>query len=172
MVIIVSVILCALLNLSLDRAGTKREIWISLLGTTVGNIMPTPKIKNHYPTELTVTVCKDKVKMSSFNIIVPSDTNSNLYPENTSSRFKVRLSEPIELDQRGNWEVALAELQVPAKLQKQDYQMVVDSTHPDSTEQRKTTNREDFLSYWSLFYTGFILYWFYMMMMMMMMMMD
>ena len=45
MVIIVSVILCALLNLSLDRAGTKREIWISLLGTTVGNIMPTPKIK-------------------------------------------------------------------------------------------------------------------------------
>ena len=45
MVIIVSVILCALLNLSLDQAGTKREIWISLLGTTVGNIMPTPKIK-------------------------------------------------------------------------------------------------------------------------------
>ena len=45
MVIIVSVILCALLNLSLDRAGTKREIWISLLGTTVGNIMPTLKIK-------------------------------------------------------------------------------------------------------------------------------
>ena len=45
MVIIVSVILCALLNLSLDRQGTKREIWISLLGTTVGNIMPTPKIK-------------------------------------------------------------------------------------------------------------------------------
>ena len=41
MVIIVSVILCALLNLSLDRAGTKQEI----LGTTVGNIMPTPKIK-------------------------------------------------------------------------------------------------------------------------------
>ena len=99
--------------------------------------------------------------MSSFNIIVPSDTNSNLYPENTSFRFKVRLSEPIELDQRGNWEVALAELHVPAKLQKQDYLMVVDSTHPDSTEQRKTTNREDFLSYWFhfilvLFYTGFI----------------
>ena len=83
--------------------------------------------------------------MSSFNIIVPSDTNSNLYPENTSSSFKVRLSELIELDQRGNWEVALAELQVPAKLQKQDYQMVVDSTHPDSTEQRKTNNR-DFLT--------------------------
>ena len=50
-----------------------------------------------------------KVKMSSFNIIVPSDTNSELYPENTSSRFKVRLSEPIELDPRGNWEVALAD---------------------------------------------------------------
>ena len=45
MVIIVSVILCTLLNLSLDQAGTKREIWISLLGTTVGNNMPTPKIK-------------------------------------------------------------------------------------------------------------------------------
>ena len=84
--------------------------------------------------------------MSSFNIIVPSDTNSELYPENTSSRFKVRLSEPIELDPRGNWEVALADLQVPAKLKKQDYQMVVDSTHPDSTEQRKMTNREDFLT--------------------------
>ena len=56
--------MCALLNLSLDRAGTKREIWISLLGTTLGNIMPTPKIKkNHYPTEPlepTVTVCKVK----------------------------------------------------------------------------------------------------------------
>ena len=63
MVIVVSEILCALLNLSLDRAGTKREIWISLLGTTVGNIMPTPKIKNHYPTEPvepTVPVCKAK----------------------------------------------------------------------------------------------------------------
>ncbi len=84
--------------------------------------------------------------MSSFNIIVPGDTYSKLYPENTSSRFKVRLSEPIELDQRGDWEVALAELQVSAKLPKQDYQMAVDSTHPDSTEQRKTTNREDFLT--------------------------
>ena len=84
--------------------------------------------------------------MSSFNVIMPSDTNSELYPENTSSRFKVRLSEPIELDQRGNWEVALVELQVPAKLQKQDYQMVVDSTHASSEEQRKTTNREDFLT--------------------------
>ena len=77
---------------------------------------------------------------------MPSDTNSKLYPENTSSRFKVRLSKPIELVQRGNWEVALVEQQVPAKLQKQDYQMVVDSTDPDSTEQRKTTNREDFLT--------------------------
>ena len=85
--------------------------------------------------------------MSSFNIIVPSDTNSELYPANTSSRFKVRLSEPIELDQRGNWEVALADLQVPTKLKKQDYQMVVHSTHPDSTEQRKTTNREEFLTH-------------------------
>ena len=84
--------------------------------------------------------------MSSFNIIVPSDTNSELYPENTSSRFKVRLSKNIELDQRGNWEVALADLQVSAKLKKQDYQMVVDTKHPDSTEQRKTTNREDFLT--------------------------
>ena len=89
---------------------------------------------------------------------MPSDTNSNLYPENTSSRFKVRLSEPIELDQRGNWEVALAELQVPAKLQKQDYQMVVDSTHPDSTEQRKTTNREDFILYWFYFMLVLFLY--------------
>ena len=85
--------------------------------------------------------------MSSFNIIVPSDTNFKLYPENTSSRFKVRPSKPIELDQRGNWDVALAELQVPAKLQKQDYQMVVHSTHPDSTEQRKTINREEFLTH-------------------------
>ena len=92
--------------------------------------------------------------MSSFNIIVPSDTNSNFYSENTSSRFKVRLSEPIELDQKSNWEVALAELQVPAKLQKQDYQMVVDSTHPDSTEQRKTTNRFSFI-------LVSVLYWFY-----------
>ena len=85
--------------------------------------------------------------MSTFNVIVPSDTNSKLYPANTSSRFKVRLSEPIELDQRGNWEVALADLQVSAKLKKQDYQMVVHSTHPDSTEQRKTTNREEFLTH-------------------------
>ena len=84
--------------------------------------------------------------MSSFNIIVPSDTNSKLYPENTSSRFKVRLSELVELDPRGNWQMILADLQVMAKLKKQDYQMVVDSTHPDSTEQSKMTNREDFLT--------------------------
>ena len=49
------------------------------------------------------------VKMSNFNIIMPSDTNSELYPENTSSRFKIRLSEPVELDPRGNWEVALVD---------------------------------------------------------------
>ena len=79
--------------------------------------------------------------MSSFNVIMPSDTNSELYPENTSSRFNVRLSEPIELDQRGNWEVALVELQVPAKCQKQDYQMVVDSTHPHTPVPRSKEKR-------------------------------
>ena len=94
--------------------------------------MPTPKIKkpsngdsNSLQGQI---IIKAKVKMSSFNIIVPRNTNSKLYPENTSSRFKVRLSEPIELDPRGNWEVALVDLQVPAKIKKQDYQMVVDST--------------------------------------------
>ena len=83
--------------------------------------------------------------MSSFNIIVPSDTNSELYPENTSSRFNVRLSQPIELDPRGKWEVALADLQVPAKLKKQDYQMVVDSTHPDSLSREKRVTEKIFL---------------------------
>ena len=83
--------------------------------------------------------------MLGFNVIVPSDTNSELYPENTSSSFKVRLNEPIELDQRGNWEVALVDLQVPANLKKLDYLITVESTHIVSRKQTKETSLANFL---------------------------
>ena len=83
--------------------------------------------------------------MLGFNVIVPSDTNSELYPENTSSSFKVRLNEPIELDQRGNWKVALVDLQVPANLKKLDYLITVESTHIVSRKQTKETSLANFL---------------------------
>ena len=85
--------------------------------------------------------------MSSFNIIVPSDTNKDLYKENTSSNFKVRLNQPIELDPRGNWEAALVQLQVPANLKRLNYDIAVEIYSPVIMEdkrkfEKKTTTNE------------------------------
>ena len=87
--------------------------------------------------------------MSSFNIIVPSDTNKDLYPENTSSNFKVRLNQPIELDPRGNWEAALVQLQVPANLKRLQYDIAVEMFSPvimeDKRKFEKKTTLVEFL---------------------------
>ena len=87
--------------------------------------------------------------MSSFNIIVPSDTNKDLYKENTSSNFKVRLNQPIELDPRGNWEAALVQLQVPANLKRLEYDIAVEIYSPvimeDKRKFEKKTTVNEFL---------------------------
>ena len=48
MIIVMSVVLASILNLSLPSLNkTKREIWITLLSASVGNILPTPKLKKN-----------------------------------------------------------------------------------------------------------------------------
>ena len=56
--------------------------------------------------------------MTSFNVILPRDSNSKLYPDNTKYKYKVRLSLPVDLDQRGDWEIGVSDLHVPAKITK------------------------------------------------------
>lgn len=48
---------------------------------------------------------------NGFYITLPSNTSVNLFPENTSSAFTVRLFKPLDL--RGEWEVGLVEIQYP-----------------------------------------------------------
>ena len=52
-----------------------------------------------------------------FHIVLPSDANKDLFPENRANFFKVKLESPIHLDSRGDWEVALTTLTVPSKLE-------------------------------------------------------
>ena len=48
MIIVMSVVLASILNLSLPSLNkTNREIWITLLSASVGNILPTPKLKKN-----------------------------------------------------------------------------------------------------------------------------
>lgn len=52
--------------------------------------------------------------MSSFYVTLPSDSSMNLFPRNTQCCFTVKLPRPISI-RKENWEVALAELIVPAE---------------------------------------------------------
>ena len=70
--------------------------------------------------------------MTSFNVILPSDSNSKLYPGNTKSKYKVRLGLPVDLDQRGEWEVGVSDLHVPAKITK-SFTLEAKLNHPSST---------------------------------------
>ena len=80
--------------------------------------------------------------MSSFNVILPSDSNKKLYPQNTKSRYKVRLNIPVDLDQRGEWEIAVSDLHVPAKISKTiSVQALL--THPSSVESSCTSTLEE-----------------------------
>ena len=69
--------------------------------------------------------------MTSFNVILPSDSNSKLYPGNTKSKYKVRLGLPVDLDQRGDWEIGVSDLHVPAKITK-SFTLEAKLTHPSS----------------------------------------
>ena len=69
--------------------------------------------------------------MTSFNVILPSDSNSKLYPGNTKSKYKVRLGLPVDLDQRGEWEVSVSDLHVPAKITK-SFTLEAKLTHASS----------------------------------------
>lgn len=49
--------------------------------------------------------------MTHFHVTLPSDSSLETYPNNTASRFTVRLPDRVELD--GDYEVGLAELMYP-----------------------------------------------------------
>ena len=80
--------------------------------------------------------------MTSFNVILPSDSNSKLYPGNTKSKYKVRLGLPVDLDQRGEWEVAVSDLHVPAKISK-SFTLEAKLTHSASQMGSATATLED-----------------------------
>ena len=82
--------------------------------------------------------------MSSFNVILPSDSNSKLYPGNTKSNYKVRLSLPVDLDQRGDWEIGVSDLHVPAKITK-SFTLEAKLSHPSSTLSSATSTLESSL---------------------------
>ena len=69
--------------------------------------------------------------MTSFNVILPSDSHSKLYPGNTKSKYKVCLGLPVDLDQRGDWEIGVSDLHVPAKITK-SFTLEAKLTHPSS----------------------------------------
>ena len=47
----------------------------------------------------------------SFYVVLPSNSDTALHPENASNSYKVRLPEPLQL--QGEWEVALASISLP-----------------------------------------------------------
>jgi len=49
--------------------------------------------------------------MTHFHVTLPSDSSTDSYPNNTASRFTVKLPDRIELD--GDFEVGLAEFMYP-----------------------------------------------------------
>ena len=48
----------------------------------------------------------------NFYLMLPSNSSMDVFPDNTLSKFKVNLSQPIDLNPH-NWEVGLAEIQFP-----------------------------------------------------------
>ncbi|KAI8499057.1 hypothetical protein Bbelb_235100 [Branchiostoma belcheri] len=48
---------------------------------------------------------------ASFYVTLPSDGSMDVYPDNTLSTYRTKLSHPIEL--KGDWEVSLSEIQYP-----------------------------------------------------------
>ena len=79
--------------------------------------------------------------MSSFNVILPSDSNKKLYPGNTKSKNKVRLNLPVDLDQRGEWEIGVSDLHVPAKISK-SFILEAKLSHPSSRLASATSTLE------------------------------
>ena len=79
--------------------------------------------------------------MTSFNVILPSDSNSKLYPGNTKSKYKVRLNLPVDLDQRGDWEIGVSDLHVPAKITK-SFTLEAELSHPASRLSSTTSTSE------------------------------
>ena len=85
------VIIISLLNLT--RGADNKELWVSLLSSSVGCLLPAPILT-----------------MKMF-VILPSNSSTDVFPENKTSDFKVHL--PKSVSQEGSWECGLAEIQYP-----------------------------------------------------------
>ena len=51
----------------------------------------------------------DQSNMTSFYMTLPSNSSMNYYPENTVTKYKTHLAQPISLE--GDWEVGLFEFE-------------------------------------------------------------
>ena len=69
-------------------------IWISLLSSCVGYLMPNPTIK--------------KKEKSMFYLTLPSNSSADHFPDNTVSDYISKLPKEINLD--GSWEIGVAEV--------------------------------------------------------------
>ena len=55
--------------------------------------------------------------MASFHITLPSDSNRELFPDNTAAKYRVQLSRPVTLSSTTPWEVAATKIIVPSQIQ-------------------------------------------------------
>ena len=85
------VIVISLLNLT--RGLDNKELWVSLLSSSVGYLLPTP------------------ILTKKMFLVLPSNSSIGVFPDNKTSDFKVQLPKSVSL--KGSWECGLAEIQYP-----------------------------------------------------------
>ena len=86
-------VITSIVNLCIS--DKKTCLWSSLVSGNVGYLFPSPSISN-------------KQEMTSYHMILPSNSSMKTYPGNASNHYVTALSNRIELD--GDWEVALSEI--------------------------------------------------------------
>jgi len=69
--------------------------------------------------------------MSDFYVSLPSHSNKTEFPENTSNHFKIRLPNPIRLEEQG-WKVGMSSIALP------DAQVTLPSLTNEQTEKKVT----------------------------------
>ena len=86
--VIYIVVSISLYNLS--QSNDNKELWISLLSSSVGYLLPSPFLSK---------------------ITLPSNSSMDIYPENKLSYYMVHL--PKEINLSGSWELGLSEILYP-----------------------------------------------------------
>ena len=87
------VVIASIVNFCVSDKNT--YLWLSLVSGSVGYPLSSLSISN-------------KKEMTSFHMILPSNSSMKTYPDNALDHYVTALSNRIELD--GDWEVELSEI--------------------------------------------------------------